>query len=286
MSDASSPEHLWCLINMDWFVQWQSSQSSCGFGDGILAASQRGDKAPEIHPIDNQSLLDFTGVPRKRLVCEVDYAAVSVKLWNSFVSAYGGGPLILRLTKNIYDPPVSDLFPYLCRFLKPFPHGISCRLAAALDLSRPAMDKWFVDQRVFEGCYVLSHDRRHQEHGKPWFILDACWLRQWRAFINHSGDRPGPIENTRLLDSSGRVLSGLLKVSDYRAVCQEVWLFLRSQYGGGPALPRASIDLYDPTPTGYGWTRRRIAFLIRSKTSTAILSRIPKPLFRTVMEYL
>ena len=59
---------------------------------------------------------------------------------------------------------------------------------------------------------------------------------------------PGPISNKRLLTADGQPRSGLLRGTHYRGVNEGVWNYLFAIYGGGPALMRNSIDIYEPPP--------------------------------------
>lgn len=63
---------------------------------------------------------------------------------------------------------------------------------------------------------------------------------------------PGPITNHTLLLSDGVTpRPGLKKIKHYRGVNEATWLYLHSVYGGGPSLPRMTLDIYDTTPIKY-----------------------------------
>lgn len=60
---------------------------------------------------------------------------------------------------------------------------------------------------------------------------------------------PGPISNHLLLRPDGVTpLPKLKKITSFRGVNHVVWNFLFGIYGGGPPLPRVTLDLYDETP--------------------------------------
>jgi hypothetical protein len=59
---------------------------------------------------------------------------------------------------------------------------------------------------------------------------------------------PGPIANHKLLRKSGEPLPNLKRIRQYRGINSKVWNFLFGIYGGGPAIRRKTLDLYDETP--------------------------------------
>ena len=113
--------------------------------------------------------------------------------------------------------------------------------------------------------------------------MSEAWLQQWRKFIKNEGASdgtgrgavpPGPIDNARLLGRGGKPLPNQRAVIHYRGVnvnvslkaaaaelasppppvlCAssplQVWTFLHDIYGGGPALRRRTIDLYEEEAT-------------------------------------
>lgn len=55
---------------------------------------------------------------------------------------------------------------------------------------------------------------------------------------------PGPVDNSVLLDKEGQPKPNLKSSRDYRGVCEEVWGYFMEHYGGGPALKRKRILIY------------------------------------------
>jgi len=81
-----------------------------------------------------------------------------------------------------------------------------------------------------------------------WLLVDVRWLKEWKAFIKSADScAPGPIDNTRLIDSrTGFPRPDLVAVEHYRGVNLRMWKYLVERYGGGPEVRRRQIDLYSP----------------------------------------
>lgn len=56
---------------------------------------------------------------------------------------------------------------------------------------------------------------------------------------------PGPIANHLLLKKNGQPRARLRVTRDYRGVNEAVWNLLISMYGGGPAIKRQQINIYE-----------------------------------------
>ena len=111
---------------------------------------------------------------------------------------------------------------------------------------------------------VLDTQASQQSNNSdPFYLIHDQWLRQWREFIADKGPRPGPISNQMLFETvtpattdgaaaagSGemRLKKGLQKMNDYRGLHGLVFRELHKLYGGGPAIIRATMNIYDRTP--------------------------------------
>merc|ERR1711924_546883 len=81
------------------------------------------------------------------------------------------------------------------------------------------------------------------------YLIDLEWLSKWRAFVYEDGLPPGPIDNSRLVDPQTSIpQKNMVLKDDYRGVNQALWNFWSERYGGGPAVPRKSLDLYSSPP--------------------------------------
>lgn len=100
--------------------------------------------------------------------------------------------------------------------------------------------------------------------GEVWAVIDAKWWRMWCAYTGFSvnddsvealaqrlesvslnGDKPGPINNSRLHEP-GRdyeLLRSITEGEDYVIVPEEAWDLLHTWYTGGPAFKRTVIAL-------------------------------------------
>mmetsp|Transcript_40691 Transcript_40691/g.93503 ORF Transcript_40691/g.93503 Transcript_40691/m.93503 type:complete len:201 (+) Transcript_40691:42-644(+) len=81
------------------------------------------------------------------------------------------------------------------------------------------------------------------------YIIDAEWFRRWAKYVKHSGPKPGPISNARLLQSFHRPKPNLKVARDYRGVCEAVWEYLQERHGGGPEIRAPYMDIYRPDVT-------------------------------------
>ncbi|GIQ84634.1 hypothetical protein KIPB_006169 [Kipferlia bialata] len=93
-----------------------------------------------------------------------------------------------------------------------------------------------------------------------WFLMSESWLQLWRDFVSHgsTSEPPGPIDNSDLVTVSAAGIArggvdinavpreGRLRLHHYRGVSPAVYKLFHGIYGGGPAIVRASIDLYGP----------------------------------------
>jgi ubiquitin carboxyl-terminal hydrolase 20/33 len=86
-STLKAGEH-WYLIASEWLVQWGQFKS----GDGLPPG-----------PISNESLMGENG-PLPDLIRGLHYRGVNRRVWDYFHRAYGGGPIIMRRSINIYGP--------------------------------------------------------------------------------------------------------------------------------------------------------------------------------------
>jgi dolichol kinase len=116
-----------------------------------------------------------------------------------------------------------------------------------------------LDQRYFRSIFQSDCDKDVPLPGELWYIVDTQWLEHWRAFLindhshtsssrNNDVPPPGPIVNDRLLlgcQGSSAPKPGLIKTIDYRGVSKRVWSELADRYGGGPAIIRQTMDIYD-----------------------------------------
>jgi len=101
-------------------------------------------------------------------------------------------------------------------------------------------------RRKREQQRIQELDRTYIDSGEKWFIIDRVWLHSWLCFVNENGPVPSAISNHTLLEPDGAPRSGLEKGRHYRGVNAAVWDFFQNIYGGGPAIPRISLDIYAP----------------------------------------
>mmetsp|Transcript_68805 Transcript_68805/g.191981 ORF Transcript_68805/g.191981 Transcript_68805/m.191981 type:complete len:1156 (-) Transcript_68805:1192-4659(-) len=105
----------------------------------------------------------------------------------------------------------------------------------------------------------LSDSNGSLKAGQNYFLVSSRWWRQWKQYTTRGGQRPGPIDNSSLLqdsldDTSDTVTlrRGVMERTDYYTLGPEAWDQMAKWYGGGPVIKRqafanrgqASIDLY------------------------------------------
>eukprot|EP00457_Paulinella_chromatophora_P010541 gb/GEZN01010647.1/.p1 GENE.gb/GEZN01010647.1/~~gb/GEZN01010647.1/.p1 ORF type:complete len:254 (-),score=44.46 gb/GEZN01010647.1/:259-1020(-) len=76
-------------------------------------------------------------------------------------------------------------------------------------------------------------------------LVHSAWLYRWRKWAHGTGARPGPITNFEIMEINERTPKpALAKYKDYRALHPTVFRRLREIYGGGPAILRTQLDIY------------------------------------------
>ena len=53
------------------------------------------------------------------------------------------------------------------------------------------------EARMLEMLTIVVHPFEAEAHQKSglWYLLEAEWFREWSAFLQNGGERPGSIEN-------------------------------------------------------------------------------------------
>mmetsp|Transcript_15418 Transcript_15418/g.35198 ORF Transcript_15418/g.35198 Transcript_15418/m.35198 type:complete len:248 (-) Transcript_15418:120-863(-) len=111
-----------------------------------------------------------------------------------------------------------------------------------LAAGNPVGEKNSLEERKrSERDYAKQHDASNQIDCGTWYLITTAWLARWRAFVEQNGQEPGEIDNTLLVQ--GNAAQTLRPMEDYIGVTETVWKMYRAQYGGGPQVVRASVDL-------------------------------------------
>ena len=77
-------------------------------------------------------------------------------------------------------------------------------------------------------------------------MLVSRWINNWKKFVqSDAGVHPGPVDNSVLLDRDQRPLRNLIRGNDYRGVNKRISEHWFKIYGGGPEIPRKSVDIYE-----------------------------------------
>jgi len=83
--------------------------------------------------------------------------------------------------------------------------------------------------------------------GENYYVLNARWWNKWKQYVNfewvssYAWPHPGEIDNSALLDSSGKIKRNLNERYEYLIVGVEIWNKLKEWYKGGPDLPKICI---------------------------------------------
>eukprot|EP01113_Clastostelium_recurvatum_P028361 TRINITY_DN3431_c0_g1_i2.p1 TRINITY_DN3431_c0_g1~~TRINITY_DN3431_c0_g1_i2.p1 ORF type:complete len:371 (-),score=102.47 TRINITY_DN3431_c0_g1_i2:87-1199(-) len=90
---------------------------------------------------------------------------------------------------------------------------------------------------------------------ESYFMIERSWGEKWYAFVFKDGPVPPSIDNTPLVDESGRPKPGLKPNKDYFVVRKAMWVALWDIYCGGPILARDRANIYDRrNPLSYIWS--------------------------------
>jgi len=84
-----SEDEPWYLISEKWLQQWRKFIND----DDTLPPGQ----------VANNDLVNEQGVPLPNLKPKKHYRAVKKEVWDYFISIYGGGPVIIRTSVDIYS---------------------------------------------------------------------------------------------------------------------------------------------------------------------------------------
>merc|ERR1719174_2362580 len=102
------------------------------------------------------------------------------------------------------------------------------------------------EQKRAELDYVKNNDTKIFEPGELVYIVSAQWINNWKKFVqSDTAPHPGQVDNNVLLDADGRAIRGLFRGNDYRGVNEKIWGHWVKTYGGGPEIPRKSVDIYE-----------------------------------------
>jgi hypothetical protein len=102
------------------------------------------------------------------------------------------------------------------------------------------------EQKNAEIKYAKKNDTKVFDIGETVYIVSAAWINNWKKFVqSDAGVHPGPVDNSVLLDRDQRPLRNLFRGNDYRGVNQKIWEHWVKIYGGGPEIPRKSVDIYE-----------------------------------------
>jgi len=116
-------------------------------------------------------------------------------------------------------------------------------------IEEPPAKRLYSVRRAEEAHVIKTYDSAEAD---VYYLIDLNWLSEWRSFAFEDGPIPGPIDNGRLVDThTGMPKSGLQLKDDYRGVNSKLWNFWHGRYGGGPEVPRNSLDLYSPAPSPF-----------------------------------
>mmetsp|Transcript_19018 Transcript_19018/g.34368 ORF Transcript_19018/g.34368 Transcript_19018/m.34368 type:complete len:250 (-) Transcript_19018:179-928(-) len=95
--------------------------------------------------------------------------------------------------------------------------------------------------------FVQQYENRDNTGSGGWYIIDSEWMQRWAKYAKSGGPKPGLISNGKLLDPSkpGYTLRAQLRAGqDYKALCEEVWIFLQQRHGGGPQIYSRFTNVY------------------------------------------
>lgn len=115
--------------------------------------------------------------------------------------------------------------------------------------SSPALDRTAEEKAIWD-----VHLNAAVGPGQTWYLVCADWYNKWRDFVERpiTTRSPGEINNARLVQQessssrrsqlgSPKLRRNLQETHDYELCCEEVWMKLKTWYGGGPEFARATI---------------------------------------------
>mmetsp|Transcript_27996 Transcript_27996/g.34142 ORF Transcript_27996/g.34142 Transcript_27996/m.34142 type:complete len:167 (+) Transcript_27996:319-819(+) len=148
---------------------------------------------------------------------------------------------VLAVTKDVWEK--------LCSYYRPGP-VLSSTAACKQCLKRK---RELEQRRLHEQEKVQNDDSKKDT---VWYLISTHWVTQWKNFVQNNQPKtgrgtwlgvlpPGEVSNKTLLDDEGRPRKNLKIALHYRGINKKVWDFFMETYGGGPAIIRRSLDIYE-----------------------------------------
>ena len=83
------------------------------------------------------------------------------------------------------------------------------------------------------------------EYINEWYLIEGDWFRQWTGFLKCLDERPGRIQNSKLVcEANGEAWPGLDAGTHYVAVDAPAWGLLSEVYGFDVVIVRTKFDIY------------------------------------------
>jgi ubiquitin carboxyl-terminal hydrolase 4/11/15 len=101
-------------------------------------------------------------------------------------------------------------------------------------------------------------DNVHYKEGDKWYLIPVKWWEAWRAYVGYEDEnrseigngeplryaqKPGPVDNSELLDEDGKLKRGLMEQEHYVLLPQRAWNYIINRYSGGPEISRDMISV-------------------------------------------
>lgn len=169
-------------------------------------------------PIDNWSILCPHGnlLPSKAAISSSLVVQLPQMLWDFLYERFGGGPVCNH--------------PFECE---------TCKIAADSLLRRQKTE--------LEAFTAFRDEFQYTDNTSTLFAISMEWFRKWQAFVNGTGEEPGPINNSSILlpiENSNNITinnnpnnsRSVRQGSDYAQINLKLWRFFYKIYEGGPEI--------------------------------------------------
>ncbi|XP_045144453.1 ubiquitin carboxyl-terminal hydrolase 20 [Echinops telfairi] len=171
-------------------------------------------------PITNHTFLcAHGGIPPNKYHYIDDLVVILPQnVWEHLYSRFGGGPAVNHL--------------YVCSVCQ-------VELEALAKRRRTEIDTFIKLNKAFQA----------EESPGIIYCISMHWFREWEAFVKGKGSEPpGPIDNSRIVQTKGSGHLQLKHGADYGQISEETWSYLHALYGGGPeiAIRQSVAQLPDP----------------------------------------
>jgi len=128
---------------------------------------------------------------------------------------------------------------------------------------------------------IDNKDETGLKLGQTYCLISASWFFSWQRYVQYnstfnilSEPRPGPINNSELLDDFGDLKAEVAEVYHFVVIPKPAWNLLHSWYQGGPLIERLCVSSRGKPVVEY--RKLRIGVIWSAHPETVVVRRFSK----------